>query len=352
MIEKKTFGKTKQGDTVSCYRLTNKAGMQVSVLDYGAIIHSIKAPDRNGRFAEITVGYDTIEQYQSLNQFFGAFIGRFANRIRNSSFYLDEKKIKVSSNLDADHLHGGNCGFDQKCWDGQIIKRAGQQILGLELISEDGDEGFPGRLETKLSYELTQDNALVLSYRATTDKPTIVNLASHTYFNLTGDPGNDILSHELMINAGQMTSVDKKCIPTGEIRPVQETPFDFTAFHLIGERIDSDDRQLEYGNGYDHNYVLEKSGADDFQMAASVLEPSSGRRMDVLTTQPGLQFYSGNNLTPCQGKGGTLIQRRHAFCLEAQHFPDSPNHGHFPSTRLDPGQTYAHCLVLKFSTIA
>lgn len=350
MIEKKAFGKTKQGEAVSCYRLTNKAGMEVSVLDYGAIVHSIKAPDRNGRFEEITLGYDTIEQYQSLNQFFGAFIGRFANRVRNGLFYLDGNKINISPNLDVDHLHGGNSGFDKKCWDGQIKKQDGRQILCLDLISEDGDEGFPGRLETKLTYELTHDNTLVLSYRATTDKPTVVNLASHTYFNLTGSPGKDILSHELKINAGHITPVDKKCIPTGEIFPVEGTPFDFTSFHPIGDRIDSDDLQLKYGGGYDHNYVLDKSGEDDCQLAASVLEPSSGRRMDVLATQPGLQFYSGNNLTPCQGKEGIPIRRRHAFCLEAQHFPDSPNHGHFPSVRLDPGQTYAHCLVLKFST--
>jgi aldose 1-epimerase len=325
--------------------------MEVSVLDYGALVHSIKVPDRNVRFEEITFGYDTIEQYQSLNQFFGAFIGRFANRIKNGSFFLDGKKINISANMDTDHLHGGYSGFDQKCWQGEISKRDGRQILCMELISEDGSEGFPGRLETKLTYELTQDNALVLSYNATTDKTTIVNLASHIYFNLTGNPDNDILGHELKINAAHIAAVDKKCIPTGEILSVEGTPFDFTSFYSIGERIDSDDRQLEYGGGYDHNYVLDKNGEDDLQLAASVIEPSSGRRMDVLTTQPGLQFYSGNNLAPCQGKGGKLIRYRHAFCLEAQHFPDSPNHGHFPSTRLESGQTYAHCLVLKFSTM-
>jgi aldose 1-epimerase len=351
MIEKKKFGTTKQGRPVNAYTFSSQAGMEVSILDYGAIIHSIKVPDKNGKLDEITLGYDTLDQYQSLNQFFGAFVGRFANRIRNGTFHLDGKEIGVSKNSNDNHIHGGFTGFDQKSWQADVFDTEEGKALCLELTSEDGDQGFPGRLQVKLIYELTRDNGLKLTYSATTDAPTIINLASHTYFNLSGDPNMSILNHQLQINADLITAIDQQCIPTGEFMDVAGTPFDFRSFYSIGERIDSDHTQMTYGGGYDHNYVLQKDSSKGLSHAATVIEPVSGRKMALFATQPGLQFYSGNSLEKTRGKQGKTIKRRHGFCLEAQHFPDSPNHEYFPSTRLDPGQEYHHQLVLRFSTI-
>ena len=349
MITAQAFGKIDQDRIITLYRLKNTHHIEIEILTYGGIVHSIKTPDRNGQIGEITIGYDTLEQYRNHNQYFGALIGRYANRIKDAGFVLDNKEYRISKNHGNHHLHGGTSGFDQKIWNAGIINKNGLECLELRYHSLDGEEGFPGNLDTQVIYSLTDRDELIIDYRAVTDKKTHVNLTSHIYFNLTGDSQKSILDHELTINAAAFTEIDQDCIPTGKMIKVEDTPFDFRQPCAIGKRIGHDHNQLIFGRGYDHNYVLNADGRPDIP-AAGVYDPFSGRRMELFATQPGLQFYSGNTLDEKQaGKNKAPIHVRHGFCLEAQHFPDSPNRAGFPSTLLGPGKCYSHQLILKFS---
>jgi aldose 1-epimerase len=307
---------------------------------------SLKVPDRRGKLGDVVLGYDTLEGYLEDNPYFGALIGRYGNRIANGRFALNGKTYQLAQNNGQDHLHGGVVGFDKVIWKAQRIGSKDGAALQLTYMSHDGEEGYPGNLSVKVVYTLTENNALRIDYSATTDRTTIVNLTQHSYFNLAG--AGDILGHQLMLNADRFTPVDQGLIPTGEVRPVRGTPMDFTKPTPIGARIDQKDEQLMFGLGYDHNWVLNRD--DQMTLAAKVFEPTTGRVMEVYTKEPGIQFYSGNFLDgSITGKGGEIYRHRHGFCLEAQHFPDSPNKPQFPSTVLSPGQEYTQTTIYKFS---
>jgi len=348
-ISKKTFGKMPDGRTIDLYTLTNNHGMRVAITNYGGIVVSIVVPDRNGKLGDVVLGFDNLEGYLTKEPYFGALIGRYGNRIGNASFKLDGVEYKLPANNGPNSLHGGLEGFDKRVWTARELQ--GQHpALELTYLSKDGEEGYPGNLSAKVVYSLAEDNALRIDYSATTDKDTVLNLTNHSYFNLHGEGNGNILKHEIMINADRFTPIDSTLIPTGELRKVASTPFDFRKPTVIGARIDADDEQIKFGKGYDHNFVLNRSGAG-LSLAARVTDPESGRVLEVLTTQPGLQFYTGNFLDgSIHGKGGKVYGRRSALCLETQHFPDSPNKPSFPSTELKPGQTYRESTVFKFST--
>lgn len=319
-------------------------------MNYGGIILSIRVPDRKGEFADVVLGHDSLEGYTPNPPYFGAIVGRYANRIANGTFTLDGKTYTLPKNDGPNTLHGGTTRtFDRVVWDAEPLK--GKTGVAFSYLSKDGDDGFPGNLKMKVTYTLTDGNALIIDYEATTDKATPINVSQHSYFNLKGEGNGDILDHEIMINADRFTPVDKNLIPTGELRPVKGTPFDFTTPTKIGARINDNYEQLVLGHGYDHNFVInshpEQSG---LKLAARVHEPTSGRTLEVWTTQPGVQFYTGNFLDgKVVGKNGHAYQRRNGFCLETQHFPDSPNHPDFPSTILRPGETFHQTAVFKFS---
>jgi aldose 1-epimerase len=339
------YGNLPDGSRVSLYSLKT-AAVEVQITDYGGRVVSIKTPDRAGRFAEITLGFDSLPEYLSNKSFFGALIGRYANRIAHGRFELEGQAYQLAINAGQSSLHGGNVGFDKRLWQSQRISRGVQ----LSYVSPDGEEGYPGTLTTVVRYTLV-GNELRLDYRATSDRDTVVNLTNHTYFNLTGNPDQTILGSRLTIAADRFTPVDADRIPVGDLQSVKDTPFDFRSAHAIGERIDQQDVQLQRGGGYDHNWVLTKTPGTA-SLAATVFEPGSGRRMQVLTTQPGIQFYSGNNLDgSVVGKHGVRYPRRSGFCLETQHFPDSPNHPGFPSTELKAGKTFRSLTVYKFSAL-
>jgi aldose 1-epimerase len=324
--------------------------MEAQITNYGGIVVSLKVPDRNGKFADVVLGFDSLDDYLKKHPYFGALIGRYGNRIGGAQFKLNGILYPLAKNDGTNHLHGGMIGFDKAVWKAKPL--AGREASALELsyLSKDGEEGYPGNLSSKVTYTLSDDNALRIDYEATTDKDTVVNLTNHSYFNLEGQGNGDILNHEITIAADHFTPVNSGLIPTGELRPVAGTPFDFREPHKIGERIAADDEQLRLGNGYDHNFVLK--GADgNLRLAAQVTEPRSGRILQVYTTEPGVQFYCGNFLDgSLHGKGGKVYQRRYGFCLETQHFPDSPNKPEFPSTLLHPGSTYRTSTVYRFST--
>ena len=345
------FGKTKDGVAVSRYVLTNSEGMEAVVVTYGASLVSLKIPDRNGNSTDIVLGYDTVAGYEQDKSFFGATIGRYGNRIAGGQFALDGTVFHLPKNDGPNSLHGGSPGFNKRLWTGEIRSQAGAQILEMSYTSSDGEEGYPGTLKVKVTFTLPADkNELRIDYSATTDKDTVVNLTNHSYFNLTGDTSHDILAHELLLHAREFTPVDSTLIPSGELRAVSGTPFDFRKSAPIGARINQDDEQLKFGKGYDHNWVLEKTKVPGLHPAAEVFEPTSGRVLSVLTTEPGIQFYSGNFLDgTVQGKGGHSYAHRAGFCLETQHFPDSPNHKNFPSTVLKAGQTYRSSTIFRFS---
>jgi aldose 1-epimerase len=347
IIPEESFKGVHNGKQTSLHTLKNKNGLIAQVTNYGAIIVSIQVPDRNGKLADVVQGYDTIAEYINGNgPYMGAVCGRCANRIAKGRFTLLGKEYTLAVNNGPNHLHGGITGFSRVVWD--VVKKSGSS-LKMEYISADGEEGYPGKVKVSVTYTLTDDNELKLDYHATTDKPTIFNLASHSYFNLAGEGSGSVYDQKLMINADFFTPTDETNVPTGEIRPVAGTPMDFTAPRKIGEAIDQDDIQLKYGAGYDHNWVL-KHRSGTLGLAAVAHDPVSGRIMEVLTTQPGVQLYSANWIDNEKGKGGKKYQRRWAFCLETQHFADAINKPHFPSTILNPGEEYKHICMYKFST--
>jgi aldose 1-epimerase len=345
------FGKTKEGVAISSYVLANNKGMEAIVINYGATLVSLKVPDIHGKSRDVVLGYDSVAGYERDKSYFGATIGRYGNRIGGGQFTLNGAAFHVPKNDGPNSLHGGSPGFNKRIWTGADRSHAGAQVSEMSYSSPDGEQGYPGTLKVKVTYTLPADkNELQIDYLATSDKDTVINLTNHSYFNLSGHPKHDILAHELMVNAAEFTPVDSTLIPTGEMRSVAGTPFDFRKSTIIGARINSDDEQLKFGKGYDHNWVLEKSKTRGLQTAAEVFEATSGRVLDVLTTEPGVQFYSGNFLDgTVTGKNGEAYAHRSGFCLETQHFPDSPNHKNFPSTVLTAGLTYGSSTVLRFS---
>jgi aldose 1-epimerase len=345
------FGKTQDGVTVYRYVLTNKKNIEVVVITYGASLVQLKIPDRTGKIADVVLGYDDLAGYEQDKAYLGATVGRYANRIAGGQFVLDGATFHIPKNNGANSLHGGIRGFNKKVWTGVDRSRADAQVIELSYTSQDGEEGFPGALKVTVTYTLPADKSeLRIDYSATTDKDTVLNLTNHSYFNLTGDASRQIVNHEVLLRAQAFTPVNSALIPTGELRPVAGTPFDFTKSTVIGARIDEDNEQLKFGGGYDLNWVLEKKGTGA-QLAAQAFEPTSGRVLEVLTTEPGIQFYTGNSLDgTARGKGGQIYARRTAFCLETQHYPDSPNQPSFPTTELKPGQTYQSTTILRFST--
>jgi len=346
-VQQKRFGE-RDGRPVILYTFKNAHGIEVSAMNYGGIIQSIRVPDRNGKFADIVLGHDTSEGYMPNPPYLGAIVGRYANRIANGSFTLDGKTYTLPKNDGPNTLHGGvTKTFDKVIWESQPLK--GKNGVAFTYLSRDGEEGFPGNLKVTVTYTLTDANELYIDYQAETDKATPINVSQHSYFNLKGEGNGDILDHEIMINADKFTPVDKNLIPTGELRSVKGTPFDFTTSTKIGARIEDKDEQLVLGHGYDHNWVLNHNG-EGRTLAARVYEPTTGRVLEVSTTQPGVQFYTGNFLDgSVTGKEGHVYKRRYGFCLETQHFPDSPNHPSFPTTILKPGEKFHQETVFKFS---
>jgi len=343
-VSKQPFGKTSDGTPVDLYTLKDSA-LEVRIMSYGAAVDSILAPDRNGKLADIVLGFDSFEGYLGTNPYFGAIVGRYANRIANGRFVLEGKEYSLPKNNGQNSLHGGTVGFDKAVWQAAPIKN------GVEFthVSKDGDQGYPGTLTAKVRYTLV-DNALRIEYEATTDKPTVLNLSNHAYFNLAGQGAGDVLKHEVKINANRYTPVDANLIPTGELATVDGTPLDFRKMTAIGARIDNDNEQLRRARGYDHNWVLDAKPGQLVE-AAEVYEPTSGRELRVRTDQPGMQFYTGNFLDgTIKGKGAHVYPMRSAFCLETQHFPDSPNHPSFPSTELKPGERFHSVTEFEFST--
>jgi aldose 1-epimerase len=348
-VSQKSFGKKADGRKVDIFTLTNSSGGEARIITYGGTVVSLKVPDRNGKLGDVVLGYDSIADYEKHTAYFGALIGRYGNRIGKARFSLNGREYKLAANNGPNHLHGGPMGYHRVVWSARSSTDANGANLELMYLSGDGEEGYPGRLNIKVIYSLTEKNELKIVYSATTDKDTIVNLTHHSYFNLAGAGNGTILDHELTLNADRFTPTDDTLVPTGELRPVKGTPFDFTRPTKIGTRIDQADEQLKFGRGYDHNFVLSRQ-TTELALAATAYEPRSGRVMEVLTTEPGLQFYSGNFLdASIKGKNGQHYPFRSAFCLEAQHFPDSPNHPDFPSTVLKPGQKYSQTTIYKFS---
>jgi len=342
-IERTNFGQTKDGQQVELFTLTNKNGLVAKVTNYGGIVTELHVPDKNGQNGNVVLGFATLDKYVAGHPFFGTITGRVANRIGKGTFTLDGKQYKLETNNGPNHLHGGNNGFDKKVWQPEPRETKNGPALRLSYLSPDGDAGYPGNLNTTVTYTLTNDNELKIDYQATTDKPTIVNLTNHSYFNLAGDGNGTVLDHELMINADRYTVFDKTQIPTGEIKSVKGTPLDFTKATPIGQRI------KEVEGGYDHNYVLNgKTG--EMKLCARVRDPQSGRVMEIRTTEPGVQLYTANGLDgKITGVSGKPYPKYGAFCLETQHYPDSINHPEFPSVVLRPGETYKTTTVHKFT---
>ena len=332
------------------FTLANACGMEVRFIAYGGIIVSIRVPDRDGVLADVTPGYDSLDDYRRDGRFFGAIIGRYANRIARSRFTLDGVEYALTENEGENHLHGGPGGFHRATWRVAPFEHPSAGAV-LSHRSDAGDQGFPGTLDARVTYALTDDNELIVDYCATTDAPTPVNLTQHAYFNLAGHDAGDVLDHELTLNASHFMPVGAALLPAGPMRSVSGTPFDFTAPHRIGERIHEADEQLAIGHGYDHNFVLDRRDASELALAARVYEPRSGRVLEILTTEPGIQFYSGSGIGGgAPGKGGYVYTGNAALALEPQHFPDSPNHPEFPSTILRPGDEYRSQTVYRFST--
>jgi aldose 1-epimerase len=324
--------------------------VEAAITNYGGSVVSLKVPDRKGNRGDIVLGYESLDGYVNDKAYLGALIGRYGNRIAHGRFSLGGTTYTLARNNDDNQLHGGIKGFNKALWQAKELSTGNGPGLELVYLSKDGEEGYPGNLSVKVVYTLTDQDELKIEYSASTDKETVVNLTHHSYFNLAGAGNGDILQHQLMLRGARFTPVDATLIPTGELRSVQGTPFDFRNPAVIGTRINDDDPQLKYGRGYDHTWVLDSGGSESPTLAARVVEPQSGRALEVWTTEPGIQFYTGNFLDGLPGKGGKVYARRTAFCLETQHFPDSPNHPNFPSTVLRPGQQYHSVTIYKFST--
>jgi aldose 1-epimerase len=343
------YGRLSDGATVEIFTLTNASGTEVRTIPYGAIIVSIRVPDRSGRLDDVVLGFDTLDGYVMKSRYFGAVVGRYGNRIAQGRFALDGRTYQLATNNGVNHLHGGVKGFDKVVWRAEPFQRDGAVGVAYSLTSPDGDEGYPGTLAARVTYTLTPSNEVTVEYDASTDRATPVNLTQHSYFNLAGEGSGDILDHRLTIDADRFTPVDATLIPTGELAPVEGTPFDFRHATVIGARIDTGVAQLQYGTGYDHNWVLNRRSSQGPQHAARVEDPKSGRTLDVSTTEPGLQFYAGNFLDgTITGKAGHVYGRRSGLCLETQHFPDSPNHADFPSAIVRPGRHYQSTTVFAF----
>jgi aldose 1-epimerase len=346
-IEVRPFGLLPNGFRADLYVLRNANGIEARITNFGATVVSIMAPDRHGKFADIVLGFDDLEGYAQHRKFFGATVGRYANRIAGGRFILGSNNYSLATNNGPNHLHGGVQGFDRALWTAQDTRR--KDAVVLRYRSADGEEGYPGNLDAEVVFTLTRDDALRIDYSAATDRPTPVNLTNHSFFNLGSD--TDILDHELKLAADRFTPVDASLIPTGELRAVAGTPFDFRAPARIGARVDADDAQLQRAGGYDHNFILAKKNGR-LDVAAEVYDRKSGRAMRVLTTEPGVQFYSGNFLDgSITGKKRKVYTHRTGFCLEAQHYPDSPNQPHFPSAILMPGDTYRQTTIYQFATL-
>jgi aldose 1-epimerase len=348
-LKKDDWGKLPSGEQVDLYTLRNANGIEATITNYGGRIVTLKTPDRHGRFEDIVLGFDSLDGYLAKNPYFGALVGRYANRIANAEFTIGKKTYHLARNDGPNSLHGGLKGFDKVGWQGKPVHVDEGPAIELTYLSSDGEENYPGNLHVIVRYTLTNKNELKIDYRATTDKETILNLTNHSYFNLAGQAAGSILDHLVMINADEFTPVNEHLIPTGERRRVSGTPFDFRKLEPIGKRIGENDQQLKYGIGYDHNYILNRKPAA-LVPAARVTEPTTGRAIEVSTTEPGIQFYTGNHLDgSVRGKGGTIYGFRSGFCLETQHFPDSPHHPEFPSTALKPDQEYRSSTVFTFS---
>lgn len=353
-IVKKDFGSMEDGRAVALYTLSNAHGLEVKITTYGGTIISLKAPDRDGRPEEVVLGFDKLSgytngKYYEEGPYFGAIIGRYGNRIAEGKFTLEGQEYTLAKNNGPNHLHGGIKSFDKVLWEAEPFNTAEAAGLKLRYMSPHMEEGYPGTLTVEVSYSLTNDNELKIEYQATTDKTTVVNLTNHAYFNLTGNTKRDILAHQVMINAGRFVPVSENLIPTGDLQEVSGTPFDFTNPQTIGDRIKADHPQLTYARGFDHTWVLNGPNGES-KLAATVYEPGSGRFLEAYTTEPGVQFYTGNFLTgKLTGRGGTVYKQRYGLCLETQHFPDSPNQPQFPSTELKPGETYRSQTSYRFS---
>jgi aldose 1-epimerase len=346
-VSQQPFGQTKDGTPVELYTIRNGKGAEARISNYGGLVISLTMPDRHGQFGDVVLGYDSLADYLKDSPYFGALIGRYGNRIAKGKFTLNGQQYTLATNNYPNALHGGLKGFDKVVWEAKVLATAEGMGLELQYVSKDGEEGYPGTLAVTAVYTLTEDNALKLEFTATTDKDTVVNLTHHSYFNLAGK--GDILNHQVMIRADRFTPVDSTLIPTGELRPVEGTPFDFRQPTAIGARIQQDDQQLKCGGGYDHNWVIDKP-LGQLGLMARVYEPTTGRVMEVLSTEPGLQFYSGNFLNGSnKGKGGWVYQFRNGFCMEPQHYPDSPNQPAFPSVVLKPGQVFHNTIIYRFS---
>ncbi len=349
-VQEAPFGQTASGKAVQVYTLTNEHGIQARIMTYGGTLVSLKTPDRNGKLADIVLGFDSVKPYVEGVPYYGALIGRYANRIANGRFTLDGKTYQLPKNDGPNSLHGGDKGFDKRLWTAKPFETKEGPGLRLTYVSADGEEGYPGKLTTHVTYQLRNDNSLSIEYEATTTKPTPINLTNHSYFNLSGNPQNTILNDVLLINADKFTPINATMIPTGELQPVAGTPFDFRKPTVIGARINDNNEQLHYAHGYDDNWVLVKPHPDAMTTAAVLTDPGSGRVLEVKTTEPGIQFYTGNFQDGKPAGKGTVYNYRTGLTLETQHFPDSPNQPSFPSTILRPGQTFKSHTVFIFRT--
>jgi aldose 1-epimerase len=346
-MTKQSYGKTASGEAVDLYILKNKAGMEAAITNYGGIVVSLTAPDRSGKLADVVLGFDKLDDYLTKNPYFGCIVGRYGNRIAKGRFTLNGTEYRLAVNNGENHLHGGLVGFDKKVWSARDLSTSTDAKLELSYTSKDMEEGYPGNLSVTVTYTLNDDNDLQIDYAATTDKDTVVNLTNHTYFNLAAQ--GDVLNHRIQINASNVTPVDKGLIPTGKLGAVKGTALDFTKMETVGARIESKEEQMVFGGGYDHNFVLDKTGAE-LTMASRVEEPTTGRALEVWTTEPAIQFYTGNFLDGTLSGKGRTFAKRSGFCLETQHYPDSPNQPNFPTTVLKPGQRYQTTTVWKFRT--
>jgi aldose 1-epimerase len=342
-IEKGVFGTLSKNRNIDFFVLKNKTGAEAKVISFGATLVWLKMPDKNGKLADIVLGYDDLAGYISDKCYFGGIVGRYANRIANAKFKLDDREYKLAANADKHHLHGGIKGFNKASWRGSAFETDDGCGVIFKYLSPDGEEGYPGNLEVTVTYTLTDDNELKIDYQAVTDKKTILNLTNHSYFNLAGHDSGDVSSHRITINADKFTPVDSTCVPVGTIKSVKDTEFDLTSLKPIGENI------AKFELGYDFNYILNKSTPLELSLAAKVIEPRSGRIMEIFTTEPAVQFYTGNFINGVKGKAVAIYQKHQAFCLEAQHYPDSPNRPNFPSVVLQPGEIYRQLTVHKFS---